>query len=208
MRNAKSIYRNLARKVLTLTLVLLGGAASNSSLAQGVKSDTLNAEQVKWNEAYHFVINFSIKKPSGRFERPYSAVWIEDVNGDPVRTISLWANTDPKHIKYLAELRRWSKMDKLRKTKDDTGKDATDLAASVSGPTRLPGNYSVVWDGKNDQKKPVAQGTYILFIEVAREDGPYQRIRQEITFGESAFKKEVADSGEIEKVSLEFAVKK
>ena len=39
------------------------------------------------------------------------------------------------------------------------------------GATRAPGRYSVVWDGRDDNGRPVGQGRYVLHIEAARERG-------------------------------------
>ena len=45
---------------------------------------------------------------------------------------------------------------------------------SVTGATRLPGKYSLRWDGKDEAGRDMPRGEYVLFIEVAREHSPFQ----------------------------------
>ena len=81
--------------------------------------------------------------------------------------------------------------------------DPTDLVATVARPTREPGKYDVIWDGKDDQGKPVARGEYTLSIEAAREHGTYQIIRQAIQLNDKSFAKELKGNIEIKAASVE-----
>jgi hypothetical protein len=73
---------------------------------------------------------------------------------------------------------RWYKQDRVRQLVD-----GSKLIGTVSAATRPPGRYKAVWDGKDDQGKPVAKGEYTLYIEAAREHGTYRLIRQSLTLG-------------------------
>ena len=71
------------------------------------------------------------------------------------------------------DLKRWYRGDQARRKVEET-----DLVATIARPTREPGKYEIIWDGKDDQGKPVGRGEYTLSIEAAREHGTYQIIRQ------------------------------
>ena len=48
-----------------------------------------------WNKDYELVVNFEINRPdaeTGRYRRPYVAIWAEDKDGTSVRTMSLWVS--------------------------------------------------------------------------------------------------------------------
>ncbi|AWN23492.1 DUF2271 domain-containing protein [Deinococcus irradiatisoli] len=141
-------------------------------------------------------INLALAQPSGfRYNRPYVAVYIEDAQGNPVRTVSLWAETS-RHARYLTELRRWFS-------------ESSDLIPTVSSPTRNPGQYTLVWDGKTDQNKPTPQGEYYVCVEAAREHGPYGLVRQKVTLGTAPLKKSLDTSvnPDLSSVSVEYRKK-
>ena len=52
--------------------------------------------------------------------------------------------------------------------------------SSTTSATRSPGKYILKWDGKDDQGNLVPQGSYTLMVEVAREHGSHQLMKQEI----------------------------
>jgi thiamine biosynthesis lipoprotein len=106
-------------------------------------------------------------------KRPYVAVWIEDKNKFPVRTLALWYRKE----RWLPELRAWYRDDRMRSMAE-----GNDLAASISSATRPPGKYTLKWDGKDNAGKPVKPGKYVVVIEAAREHGTYQIMRQELDF--------------------------
>ena len=135
----------------------------------------------------------------GRILNPYVAVWIEDASGALLRTVGLWVKADK--TKYLSDLRRWYSLDRAR-----IAKGGADTIASVSSATKVAGAYSVVWDAKNDTGALVAPGTYFVCIEAAREKGPYELIREQVTLGASPLTKALADSGELTGASVAFTV--
>jgi thiamine biosynthesis lipoprotein len=53
--------------------------------------------------------------------------------------------------------------------------------SSTTSATRSPGKYTLKWDGKDDKGNPVSQGAYTVYIEVAREHGTHQLMKQELT---------------------------
>jgi hypothetical protein len=146
----------------------------------------------KWDAKMELEVAFEINKPEGgrRYQRPYVAVWLEDAKGLPVRTLSLWYQTG-KGNRWLPDLKRWFKAN-----------DGSDLAATISSPTREPGTYKLVWDGKNDKKVLVDQGEYFICIESAREHGPYQLIRERLECAGTPFNKTFSGNDEIKGASV------
>jgi hypothetical protein len=103
-----------------------------------------------------------------RTHRPFVAVWVADANKKPVRQIALWYNKP----KYLHDINFWYA------AYYDQFAAGDNSVSSTTSATRSPGKYTLKWDGKDDQGNPVAQGAYTLFIEVAREHGTHQLMKQ------------------------------
>ena len=101
--------------------------------------------------------------------------------------------------RWHPDLRRWYREDQVRKLVDDT-----DFIETISRATRPPGKYEVIWDGKDDQGKPLPAGTYNLSIEAAREHGTYQVIRKELTLNDKPFADELKGNIEIKSASVEY----
>ena len=119
-------------------------------------------------------INFEIPVLGGRALRPFIAVWIEDSDKFPVRTLALWYHED----RWLTESKAWYRADRLRSMSESTS-----IVRTIGAATRPPGKYTIKWDGKDNAGKPVKPGTYTVFLECVREHGSYQLIRQEMAFG-------------------------
>jgi hypothetical protein len=127
----------------------------------------------------------------GRFHNPYVAVWVEDAAGAAIRSISLNYQLG-RGEKWLPDLTRWFR----------TGK-ATAAVETISSATKVPGAYKLVWDGMSDTKRAVPQGDYFVCIEAAREKGPYQIVREQVSVGATPFVKALAAKGELQDVSVE-----
>ena len=108
---------------------------------------------------------------SARAKRPYLAVWIEDQDHFPLRTVALWFEKS----RWLPDLKAWYKDDRLRAMAE-----GSDISKSVSSATRPAGKYTLKWDGKDNAGKLVKAGKYTVMIEAAREHGTYQLIHQEL----------------------------
>jgi hypothetical protein len=154
----------------------------------------VTAKNADWNSKMEAVFNLEISQPSGfRYNRPYIAVWLENSAGKSVRTLAVWVQPG-KGSRWHQDLRRWF------------GSNSA-LVDTISSPTRMPGKYSLVWDGKSDKGALLEQGEYYVCIEAAREHGTYQLIREKLTFGNAGFKKEFKGNIEIKEASLEFRAK-
>ena len=79
-------------------------------------------------------------------------------------------------------------------------------AQTVSSATRQPGSYRVEWDGSTLQGGRATAGTFQLFIEAAREHGPYEMVQQEVSLGAKAVTFTLTPSGELTQASAEYTV--
>lgn len=165
------------------------------SLALGSRFGLAATARPKWTAANELAVTFTTAPSgSGRIQRPYVAVWIENAGGTPVRTLSLWTLNTPRGNRYLDELRRWY---------GAVGSDPA-LTPTSTGPTPNPGSYTVVWDGKNDKGALVEQGDYYVCVESARQNGPYSLVREKVTLGSALFKQKLGTNAELKDVAVEF----
>ena len=167
------------------------------------KSTSIVTPVSGWNKNYELVVNFEINHPeaeSGRYRRPYLAVWVENKDGLAVKTLALWVSMGGAGpFQWLPDLKRWYAADKERKQRGNK-----EIFFTVARPTRQPGKYKVIWDGKDDQGKPLPTGEYTVAIEAAREHGTYQSIRQQVTISDKPFTEELKGNVEIRSASIEY----
>jgi FAD:protein FMN transferase len=131
------------------------------------------ADQATWNTAWQLTISVELARVDAMARRPYVAVWVEDKDHFPVRTIALWYDGKAR---WLPDLRAWYRADRMRWMAE-----GSQLVDAVTTPTRSPGKYTLQWDGKDNAGKLVRAGAYTICIEASREHGTYQIIRQEMT---------------------------
>ncbi|MFT4249696.1 MAG: DUF2271 domain-containing protein [Pseudomonas sp.] len=96
-----------------------------------------------------------------RYRAPYLAIWISRPDGAAVRQLLVLGDRS----RYLTELPRWWR---------HYGRDDFSAISGIARPTRMPGRYSVAWDGRDDQGRAVASGDYVVQVEAAREHGGHE----------------------------------
>jgi thiamine biosynthesis lipoprotein ApbE len=129
---------------------------------------------VKTPASLDLLINLELSRlDDPRYRRPYVAVWVEDADHFPVRTLALWFQKP----RWLPDLKAWYHADQIRNLAE-----GSDISTTVSSATRSPGKYTLRWDGKDNTGKTAKPGKYTVFIEAAREHGTYGLIKQEITW--------------------------
>uniref|UniRef100_Q01UT1 FAD:protein FMN transferase n=1 Tax=Solibacter usitatus (strain Ellin6076) TaxID=234267 RepID=Q01UT1_SOLUE len=149
-----------------------------------------------WDPAFELAIDLEIARIQDmRARRPYVAVWIEDADKFPVRTVALWF----QRPRWLPELRAWYRSDRLRATTE-----GNDITSSISSATRPPGKYKLKWDGKDNKGNLVKAGKYTVFIEAAREHGTYQIMRHEMDFNGTPQEAQLPGGTEISAASLAY----
>jgi thiamine biosynthesis lipoprotein ApbE len=140
-------------------------------------------------------IAFDVGQIGGGARRPYVAVWIEDKDKFPVRTLALWYQKQ----RWLPELHIWYRDDRMRAMAE-----GNQITASVASATRPPGKYTLKWDGKDNGGKPVRPGKYIVNIEAAREHGTYQIMRQEVEFDGNRKQFQLPGNQEISSATIDY----
>ena len=128
------------------------------------------------------------------------AVWVEDSEGKQVRTLALWVSLSGSGpFQWLPDLKRWFKSDEDRKLAEKK-----DIFFNISRPTRPPGKYKLIWDGKDNHGNQLGGGEYTLFIEAAREHGTYQSIRRQVSLSNKPFSEDLKGNVEIRSASVEY----
>lgn len=149
----------------------------------------------RFDTNYELIINFELAHLDGFARRPYVAVWIEDADKFPVRTLALWYQKP----RWLPDLRAWTRDDRMRSMAE-----GSDITSSVSSATRPAGKYTLKWDGKDNSGKLVKAGKYTVLIEAAREHGTYQLMRQEVDFTGTPKQFALTGNTEVSSASLDY----
>jgi hypothetical protein len=198
--NGVAVSRRSALGRLAGAVLSLGGLTAFRRFTPGAP----RSAQPKWDDHFELAVDLEIAPQEGfRYHRPYVAVWIEDANGRPVRTLSAWVNTSGRGPRYIRELRRWFSMEREQ---EDAG--GPDLITTVSSATRLPGQYTVTWNGRDDRGNVVDQGNYRVLIEAAREHGSYQLMQQDLTLGAKPVAADLGSNEEIGRARVEYRRRK
>tara|TARA_R110002012_G_scaffold56464_2_gene144701 strand:+ start:1961 stop:3445 length:1485 start_codon:yes stop_codon:yes gene_type:complete len=148
--------------------------------------------EASWPTGYEFSIEFEIPDQDiADYERPYVAVWIADKDRNLVRILMLAG----QQARWMEENYYWHRR---------FGRKAGSLVDAISGPTRRPGQYKLVWDGRTDDGHTVGPGEYILHLEAAREHGEHQHESVTFTLSADVFNHEIEPGNELGHVSVRF----
>lgn len=131
-------------------------------------------------------LSLNLPPQSGEYHNPYVAIWVEDSAGKSVRTLVLWREGN----KWLKDIRRW-----WRKV----GRKNENLVDAVTSATRAAGNYQLNFKALDDEQHNLSVGTYILNIEVVRENGGRSMIKQKFTLNGTSQIFKLISSSEIAK---------
>ena len=113
-------------------------------------------------DAERLVIEYQIpQQVADRYFAPYLALWITTAQGSPVRQLLVLGTRS----RYLESLPRWWRQ---------YGRDDLPAIQGIARPTRLPGQYSVAWDGRDDRGRRMPDGPYLLQVEAARQAGGHE----------------------------------
>ncbi|MCA0294895.1 MAG: DUF2271 domain-containing protein [Actinobacteria bacterium] len=135
-------------------------------------------------------VSWTFASSGGMSRNPYMAVWIEDADGNFVKTLALYhkANGD----NWLNTLSTWY-----------AASGGTDTTTSGTVPA---GSFTTTWDGTTASGDRAAQGTYYVCIESVVEHGSDSLVRQQVTFGSSAAKTSLTATGDITAAAVDYAV--
>ena len=210
-KNDAKVFASGSSTTATGTTAVTSGAATGratgtaaASVAPTTKPGTTTTAAASAGNALpagaelQIAFTFGSASGGGPAKNPFIAVWIEDAAGAMVQTVSVWLESG-KGQKWWPELTRWYQRDTKRAA---AGGPAT--ADTVTGATRTAGDQSVVWKGTRYGGATVAQGSYFVCIEAAREHGPYELIRETLTLGSKAFTQALTPNGELTKASVSY----
>ena len=212
MSSSESRYEKISRRSMLAGAAALGAALAVPALACGGSSSDKSAFATSttggaspttagtsspttasgplFPAGGEMVVDFTFaSSEGGSVKNPYIAVWIETPQGALVKTVSLWYEQTSKGKKYLSDMRKWYAA-------------SSGATPATSGATRVPGTYSVVWNGTDESGQPVSQGDYVVFIEAAREKGPYELISQPVAIGTAPFEDQLTPKGELTAASI------
>jgi thiamine biosynthesis lipoprotein len=123
-----------------------------------------------WPAGYHVTLTLPLTAPRSS-KRPYVAVWVDDSSGSLVRVLAIWGDKS----KY------WSDLSTLW----DHLHGRVDQFRSATRATRSAGKYDLVWDGLDNEHKPLPLGSYKITIETNQEHGAYAKQTGTIDIGDS-----------------------
>ena len=146
-----------------------------------------------WPAGYELAVEVTMKSPAGNAKRPYLVLWIENEQGQPVRTVTLWGNKS----KYFKDLPAWWRF----------AKDDAENIGDVSRATRNFGRYSIQWDGRDDQGEPLPPGTYNITLEVTREHGTHAKRSVKIECGDKPVNAVIQAGSEFEEAPVTYGPK-
>ncbi|HUS48327.1 MAG TPA: DUF2271 domain-containing protein, partial [Phycisphaerae bacterium] len=129
-----------------------------------------------WPDGYKMTLTFSLgpaQRPRN-YKRPYVAAWIEDGAGKHVKTLAVWGSKD----EWRRDLRSWYRL----------GARLREQARDVTRASRPAGQYSLVWDGKDQAGKAVKPGKYTVRLEIVREDAGRVDMKAAIECGDKPAK--------------------
>jgi len=128
------------------------------------------APSESWPSGYQLTVTLPLNAGRSK-KRPYVAVWVEDSSGKLVRLLAFWGSNS----KYHATLGTiWSLLYRNHVS-----------FRSVTRATRSAGKYELVWDGLDDDHKPVPLGSYRITVETNQEHGSYAKQTGTITLADS-----------------------
>ncbi|OJU08480.1 MAG: hypothetical protein BGN86_06925 [Caulobacterales bacterium 68-7] len=149
-----------------------------------------------WPSGYRVDIGYEIPRPpqaGRRVKPPFVAIWIADANGKLIRTLFHLGDHPPR---YLDSNYVWYN------ALGAAGR-ANELM-SVTRPSRGPGQYTAVWDGKTDAGGVAPQGRYTINVEISREHGGHSLQSMPVTLGAAPTNAAAAGQGESGPASVRY----
>ena len=128
-----------------------------------------------WNPAFELMLGFDLPHiEDARYRRPYLAVWIEDADHFPVRTLALWT----QNPRWLPELKQWFRDDQIRNLSEGTDISKNRSPLPLARPAITPSSGTARTTKASPSKPASTQSS----VEASREHGGYQIERHEMNF--------------------------
>ena len=148
-----------------------------------------------WPAKFGVTVNYELPKKGARAYSPYVAIWVTDENSKLVRALTMLGGK----LDYVSENYVWWRR---------FGRSHPQVVATVTRPTKRPGKYSLVWDGKDDMGMAVGQGKYTVHIEATREDGQHSYQSMDLMLGSDPVDATAMGGEELEASSAHYGPKR
>lgn len=143
-----------------------------------------------WPDGYRITVDYTIpEQDTASYEYPYVVIWVTDAEKNLVRGLQLLGDIPLWVEENYVFWRRY-------------GRKQPAIVDTIAEPTRPPGEYSLVWDGKDMAGNPVSKGSYIIHVEASREHGGHQYESLEVNLGDSAFAESVEPGNELGSIEV------
>lgn len=129
---------------------------------------------------FKLTLDYSIPAHGDRgYERPYVAIWVSNMRNQPIKNLILYGGEQ----RWAGSNQRWWRY---------VGRRSTVEKINVTRPTRGPGEYQLVWDGRDDSGNLLQAGDYLLHVEASREHAghSYKNIKFSFTEGTQVLEQE------------------
>lgn len=148
-----------------------------------------------WPPGYRVTMSLTLTNSSGsgrgEVKRPYVAVWVEEpVTRKLIRVLAFWAD-QPRYFTELSVFANRTVRDK-------------NAQVSLARATRPAGTYQLVWDGLDDQRKPVPTGSYVIVVETNQEHGSYTKQSGAIVCENAPAEVTLSGSSNFEPVKIQY----
>ena len=189
-------YAN-TREGVEAVLTTKGGArfASNgwSDLLVPIDQIISNREvEDPWADGYAFSVRYTIPPQDvSEYEYPYIVIWVTDLEKNLVRSLQLLGRVPVWVEENYVFWRRY-------------GRKQPAIVDTVAEPTRPPGTYTVIWDGRDGNGHPVPTGRYVIHVEASREHGGHQYEKKEFLIGGRPFLEVIEPGNELGRIEFQF----
>ena len=129
---------------------------------------------------FKLTLDYTIPAHGDRgYERPYVAIWVSNMSNQPIKNLILYGGEQ----RWAGSNQRWWRF---------VGRRSTVEKINVTRPTRGPGEYQLVWDGRDDSGNLLQAGDYLLHVEASREHAghSYKNIKFSFTEGTQVLEQE------------------
>lgn len=166
----------------------------NQSMSMNWQSYTGGEQELEVDSGIEFSLEYTIPHiQSASYHAPYVAIWVGDGTGRPIKTLLL-----------LGEDKKWARTNSFWWSRVGRGEDFPVI--NVTSPTRLPGRYKLVWDGRDEQGSVIPPGDYQLMLEASREHGEHDYLNIPFTIEEGMQNVEHEGQGELGDLHLTLTV--
>lgn len=166
-------------------------AARREQAAEPRFMHTADAAAAPWPASFALSIDYEVPKiDTGEYKAPYLAIWITDTERKLVRNLTHLGNKEKWIDSNYVWWRRY-------------GRKIEQLDA-VTKPTRMPGKYSIGWDGSDETGRKVGQGKYLVHVEASREHGGHTYQTFEVELGAKPLSQPAPAKEELGAIVLRF----